>query len=307
MSAQEECSRPQRVRKWLLRLQDRICEGLVAQDGAARMREDEWQREGGGGGRTRIIDEGRIFERAGVNFSHIHGDTLPPAATAARPELAGCAFQALGVSVVVHPLNPHIPTSHCNVRYFEAEGAGAAEPVWWFGGGFDLTPFYPVEADIRSWHRAAADICSGYAPDAYSRFKAWCDRYFHLPHRGEARGVGGIFFDDLNEGGFEACERFARAVGSGYLEAYLSIVRLRRDRPWTQRERDFQLMRRGRYVEFNLVHDRGTLFGLQSGGRTESILMSLPPMARWVYDFTPLAGSPEEDLIENYLIPRDWL
>ncbi len=304
--AEGEFSQPAQVREWLLRLQDRISEALAAQDGAARMREDEWERDAGGGGRTRIFDEGRLIERAGVNFSHIHGDTLPSAATAARPELAGCAFEALGVSVVVHPLNPHVPTSHCNVRYFEAARAGA-EPLWWFGGGFDLTPYYPVEADVRDWHRKAAAICSEYAPDAYPRFKGWCDRYFHLPHRGEARGVGGIFFDDLNERGFDACDRFARSVGEAYLDAYLEIVRRRRDRPWTEHEREFQLMRRGRYIEFNLVHDRGTLFGLQSKGRTESILMSLPPLARWVYDYTAPAGSPEENLVKNFLIPRDWL
>ena len=278
----------------------------MSEDPAAELAKDDWERPAGGGGRTRVVADGDVIERGGVNFSHVHGEALPPAATAGRPGLAGRSFQALGVSVVVHPLNPYVPTSHCNVRYFEAEAEGEA-PVWWFGGGFDLTPYYGFESDVRDWHRSAATLCADFGDDVYPRFKQWCDRYFFLPHRDEARGVGGIFFDDLNEWGFERCDRFARGVGSGYLDAYLPIVRRRRATPWTEREREFQLMRRGRYVEFNLVCDRGTLFGLQSGGRTESILMSLPPLVRWRYDWKPAPGSPEAALTERFLRPGDWL
>ena len=278
----------------------------MSEDPAAELAKDDWERPAGGGGRTRVVADGDVIERGGVNFSHVHGEALPPAATAGRPGLAGRSFQALGVSVVVHPLNPYVPTSHCNVRYFEAEAEGEA-PVWWFGGGFDLTPYYGFESDVRDWHRSAATLCADFGDDVYPRFKQWCDRYFFLPHRDEARGVGGIFFDDLNEWEFERCDRFARGVGSGYLDAYLPIVRRRRATPWTEREREFQLMRRGRYVEFNLVHDRGTLFGLQSGGRTESILMSLPPLVRWRYDWKPAPGSPEAALTERFLRPGDWL
>ena len=278
----------------------------MSEDPAAELAKDDWERPAGGGGRTRVVADGDVIERGGVNFSHVHGEALPPAATAGRPGLAGRSFQALGVSVVVHPLNPYVPTSHCNVRYFEAEAEGEAT-VWWFGGGFDLTPYYGFESDVRDWHRSAATLCADFGDDVYPRFKQWCDRYFFLPHRDEARGVGGIFFDDLNEWGFERCDRFARGVGSGYLDAYLPIVRRRRATPWTEREREFQLMRRGRYVEFNLVCDRGTLFGLQSGGRTESILMSLPPLVRWRYDWKPAPGSPEAALTERFLRPGDWL
>ena len=294
------------VRSWLRALQDRILDAFLSEDPAAVLTEDRWERPGGGGGLTRVVADGEVIERGGVSFSHVHGDALPPAATAHRPELAGLAFHALGVSVVVHPLNPYVPTSHCNVRYFAAEAPGEA-PVWWFGGGFDLTPYYGFESDVRSWHRAAADLCGEFGGDVYRRFKEWCDRYFFLAHRDEARGVGGLFFDDLNEWEFERCERFAQRVGHGYLDAYLPIVRRRRGAPWTRREREFQLMRRGRYVEFNLVCDRGTLFGLQSGGRTESILMSLPPLVRWRYDWKPEPGSAEADLAERFLRPRDWL
>ena len=301
-----EVSRTQHVRTWLRELQDRILNAFVDEDPAAALTEDEWERPGGGGGRTRVIADGEVIERGGVNFSHVHGDALPPAASAHRPELAGRAFHALGVSVVVHPLNPYVPTSHCNVRYFVAEAPGEA-PVWWFGGGFDLTPYYGFEDDAREWHRAAAELCSEYGEGVYARFKDWCDRYFFIEHRSEARGVGGLFFDDLNEWDFELCDRFARRVGHGYLDAYLPIVRRRRTTPWTEREREFQLMRRGRYVEFNLVQDRGTLFGLQSGGRTESILMSLPPLVRWRYGWNPQPGSPEEALSWRFLRPRDWL
>ena len=295
-----------RVGAWLRELQDRILDAFLSEDPTAAVAEDVWERSGGGGGLTRVVTDGDVIERGGVNFSHVYGDTLPPAATAQRPELAGCAFCALGVSVVVHPLNPYVPTSHCNVRYFAAEVPGGV-PVWWFGGGFDLTPYYGFESDVRDWHRAAADLCEEFGDGVYQRLKEWCDRYFFLPHRNEARGVGGLFFDDLNEWGFERCEQFAKRIGHGYVDAYLPILRRRRGTPWTKREREFQLMRRGRYVEFNLVYDRGTLFGLQSGGRTESILMSLPPLVQWRYDWTPMPGSAEAGLVERFLRPRDWL
>ena len=297
--------RTDRVREWLRKLQDRILRAFLHEDPSAELTEDSWERAGGGGGLTRIVADGDVIERGGVNFSHVHGDALPPAATVRRPELAGRAFHALGVSVVVHPLNPHVPTSHCNVRYFTADTPGG-KPVWWFGGGFDLTPYYGSESDARDWHRAAAAVCEEFGEDVYPRFKEWCDKYFFLRHRNETRGVGGLFFDDLNQWGFERCERFAMRVGNAYVDAYLPIVRRRRRTPWTEREREFQLMRRGRYVEFNLVHDRGTLFGLQSGGRTESILMSLPPLVRWRYDWKPAPGSAEADLVERFLRPRDW-
>ena len=301
------------VRRYLLALQDTICDALKHEDGEADFREDAWTRdkkgdgEGGlgGGGRTRVLEQGAVFEQAGVNFSHVRGASLPPSATAARPELEGRSFEALGVSLVIHPRNPHVPTSHANVRFFVAEKADEA-PVWWFGGGYDLTPYYPVVEDIVHWHGIARDACAPFGEDVYPRYKAWCDRYFHLKHRAEARGVGGLFFDDVNEGGFERCFALMQAVGDSYLDAYLPIVRRRRDAPWTERERAFQLYRRGRYVEFNLVYDRGTLFGLQSGGRTESILMSLPPLVAWRYDWRPEPGSAEAFLYEC-LEPRDWL
>ena len=299
-------SRLEQVRAWLLELQDRISETFGAEDPAAALAEDTWERAGGGGGRTRVLAGGEVIERGGVNFSHVHGDALPPAATVHRPELAGRGFQALGVSVVVHPLNPYVPASHCNVRYFVAEAPGE-KPVWWFGGGFDLTPYYGFESDARDWHRTAAALCGEFGEDVYPRFKDWCDRYFFIEHRGEARGVGGLFFDDLDEWGFERCFRFVRGVGQGYLDAYLPIVRRRRATPWTEREREFQLVRRGRYVEFNLVYDRGTLFGLQSGGRAESILMSMPPLVRWRYDWKPAPDSPEAGLVERFLRPRNWI
>ncbi len=294
------------VKSYLVDLQDRICANLAEVDGREAFREDAWDRAGGGGGRTRVLREGGVFEQAGVNFSHVHGEALPPSATAARPELAGRGFEALGVSLVIHPRNPHVPTSHANVRFFLAEKAGA-EPVWWFGGGYDLTPYYPNRADILHWHRTARAACEPFGEDVYPRFKQWCDDYFFLRHRDEARGVGGLFFDDLNEWGFERSFEFMRAVGDSYLDAYLPIVARRRETPWGDPERAFQLYRRGRYVEFNLVYDRGTLFGLQSGGRTESILMSLPPLVSWRYDWRPEPGSPEAELTEYYLRPRDWL
>ncbi|MDR5900505.1 oxygen-dependent coproporphyrinogen oxidase [Halomonas icarae] len=294
------------VKTYLLDLQERLCSALAAVDGGAVFHEDAWQRPGGGGGRSRVIEKGRVFEKGGVNFSHVYGEQLPPSATAARPELTGRSFHAVGVSWVLHPENPHVPTSHGNVRFLIAEKSGEA-PVWWFGGGFDLTPFYPVHEDVVHWHRVARDACAPFGEGVYPRYKAWCDDYFHLKHRDETRGVGGLFFDDLNEWGFERSFAFQRAVGDAFLEAYLPIVKRRVDTPWSERERAFQLYRRGRYVEFNLVWDRGTLFGLQSGGRTESILMSMPPLASWEYDWHPEPGSAEECLYRDYLRPRDWL
>jgi coproporphyrinogen III oxidase len=267
--------------------------------------EDAWTRPGGGGGRTRVLRDGDVFEQAGVNFSLVHGDKLPPSATAHRPELAGGSFVATGVSLVLHPRNPYVPATHANVRYFEASKPGV-ESVWWFGGGFDLTPFYPFDEDVRHWHAVARDACAPYGDDVYPRYKKWCDEYFYLKHRSETRGVGGLFYDDLNEGGFDRCLAFTQAVGQGFLDAYRPIVERRKDLPYGEREREFQLYRRGRYVEFNLVYDRGTLFGLQSGGRTESILMSLPPRVRFEYAYQPEEGSPEARLAD-YLKPRDWV
>ncbi|MCP5305314.1 MAG: oxygen-dependent coproporphyrinogen oxidase [Chromatiaceae bacterium] len=293
------------VRGYLLDLQDRICEALADEDGAP-FREDAWQRPGGGGGRSRVLEGGQLFEKAGVNFSHVFGDGLPPSATAQRPELAGRRFQAMGVSLVIHPRNPHIPTSHANVRFFIAEKPDA-DPVWWFGGGFDLTPYYGRHEDARHWHATAKAACDPFGEDVYGRFKQWCDDYFFLKHRDEPRGIGGLFFDDLNEWGFERSFAFLRSVGDHYVPAYLPIVQRRRADPHGEREREFQLYRRGRYVEFNLVYDRGTIFGLQTGGRTESILMSLPPLVSWRYDWKPEPGSAEAELYDVFLKPRDWL
>jgi coproporphyrinogen III oxidase len=293
------------VHAFLRELQDRICAALEGADGGGRFQQEEWSRPEGGGGRTRVLKEGAVFEQAGVNFSDVAGATLPPSATAHRPELAGAPWRAAGVSLVIHPRNPYVPTSHANVRFFEARPEGR-EPVWWFGGGFDLTPFYPFDEDVLHWHRVARDLCAPFGPERYAEHKAWCDRYFFLKHRNEARGVGGLFYDDLQAGGFEQCFAYTRAVGQGYLDAYLPIVGRRKDMPYGEREREFQLYRRGRYVEFNLVWDRGTLFGLQSGGRTESILMSLPPRVRFEYGWQPEPGSAEARLYD-YLRPRDWL
>jgi len=293
------------VEAFLLGLQDRICAALEGADGGAPFVEDAWQRAEGGGGRTRVLKDGAIFEQAGVNFSRVQGERLPPSASAHRPELAGRAWTALGVSLVIHPRNPYVPTTHMNVRYFEARAAGA-DPAWWFGGGFDLTPYYPFDEDVVHWHRVARDLCAPFGADVYPRCKAWCDEYFYLRHRGETRGVGGLFFDDLSAGGFARAFAFQQAVGAGFLPAYLPIVEKRKDIPFSEREREFQLYRRGRYVEFNLVYDRGTLFGLQSGGRTESILMSLPPRVRFEYAYAPEPGSAEARLA-GYLRPRDWL
>jgi coproporphyrinogen III oxidase len=293
------------VERFLRALQDRLCAAIAAIDGKAAFAEDAWTRAAGGGGRTRVLKNGGVFEQAGVNFSRVDGATLPPSATAHRPQLAGGSFVATGVSLVLHPRNPYVPTTHLNVRYFEARKPGM-EPVWWFGGGFDLTPFYPFDEDVVHWHMVARDLCARYGEDVYPRYKRWCDEYFYLKHRDETRGVGGLFYDDLDEGGFERCFAFTRDVGQGFLDAYLPIVERRMAEPWGDRERKFQLYRRGRYVEFNLVYDRGTLFGLQSGGRTESILMSLPPRVRFEYGYTPEPGSDEAKLAA-YLQPRDWL
>jgi coproporphyrinogen III oxidase len=294
------------IEAYLLGLQDRICDALEQADGSGRFREDAWKREAGGGGRTRVLENGEVFEQAGINFSHVYGAGLPPSATARRPELAGRGFQALGVSLVIHPHNPYVPTSHANVRFFLAEKP-QTDPVWWFGGGYDLTPYYGFEEDVRHWHRTARDACAPFGGDVYPRFKQWCDDYFYIRHRKEPRGVGGLFFDDLNQWGFSRCFEFLRAVGDSYLPAYLPIVQGRQSQVYGERETDFQRYRRGRYVEFNLVYDRGTLFGLQSGGRTESILMSLPPRVAWRYDWQPAPGSPEARLYELFLKPRDWL
>jgi coproporphyrinogen III oxidase len=294
------------VREYLLSLQDSICNTLEEIDGQARFELDEWQREAGGGGRTRVLTGGKVFEQGGVNFSEVSGDNLPPSATASRPELAGRSFKAMGVSLVIHPHNPYVPTSHANVRFFIAEKAGE-DPIWWFGGGYDLTPYYGNEDDVIHWHQTAKASCDPFGDDVYPRFKHWCDEYFYLKHRDECRGVGGLFFDDLNEWGFETCFAFLQSVGNSYIEAYAPIVRKRMNEPYGERERDFQLYRRGRYVEFNLVYDRGTLFGLQSGGRTESILMSLPPLVKWRYNWQPEAGSAEARLYSDFLPPRNWL
>lgn len=292
------------VKQYLLQLQDQICTALEAEDGS-HFCEERWTHPNGGGGRTRVLEGGPLLEKAGVNFSHVFGDQLPPSSTAAHPELAGRSYQATGISLVIHPLNPYVPTTHANLRFFMAEKGGAA-PVWWFGGGFDLTPYYPFEEDVRQWHIAAQNICSPFGDQIYPRFKRWCDEYFFLPHRNETRGVGGLFFDDLNEWGFERCLEFIQQIGAQYLPAYLPIVQRRRNISYGEREVAFQRYRRGRYVEFNLIYDRGTLFGLQSGGRTESILMSLPPEVSWHYNWQPEPGSPEAELYERFLKPRDW-
>ena len=293
------------VRDYLLGLQRRIVAELEAIDGQP-FRTDAWQRPEGGGGITRVIEEGNVFERGAVLFSHVHGARLPASASAHRAELAGRSFEAMGVSLVLHPRNPYVPTVHLNVRFFVAPGGDGVDPVWWFGGGMDLTPYYPFEKDIVRFHNVCRQALAPFGEHWHPRFKKWCDDYFFLKHRNEARGVGGIFFDDLNEPGFERSFALTRSVGDAFVEAYAPIVVRHRDEPWGERERDFQAWRRGRYVEFNLVYDRGTLFGLQSGGRTESILCSMPPLARWRYDWHPEPGSPEARLHE-FLVPRDWV
>ncbi len=294
------------VKAYLLGLQEKICAALSEEDGKGRFKEDSWIREEGGGGRSRVMVDGAVIEKGGVNFSHVHGTQMPPSATQNRPELAGRSFEAMGVSLVIHPENPRVPTSHANVRFFIAEKEGE-DPVWWFGGGYDLTPYYGDEEDCRSWHQVAKQACDPFGEDIYPRFKTWCDDYFYLKHRQEPRGVGGLFFDDLNEEGFEKSFALMRAVGDSYIEAYRPIMAKQKHQPWGEREREFQLYRRGRYVEFNLVFDRGTLFGLQTGGRTESILMSLPPLVRWVYDYHPEPESEEAKLYTDFLRPREWV
>ncbi|GGD72093.1 oxygen-dependent coproporphyrinogen oxidase [Lacimicrobium alkaliphilum] len=294
------------VKQFLLGLQNSICQTLELVDGKGNFVEDNWQREEGGGGRTRVMAGGQVIEQGGVNFSHVYGDSLPPSATAARPELQGRSFQAMGVSLVIHPNNPYVPTSHANVRFFVAEKPGE-KPVWWFGGGFDLTPFYPYLEDVQHWHEVARDLCLPFGEEVYPKYKKWCDDYFYIKHRKETRGVGGLFFDDLNEWGFDTSFAYMQAVGNGFLDAYVPIVEARKSQAFGEQERQFQLYRRGRYVEFNLVYDRGTLFGLQTGGRTESILMSMPPLARWAYDYKPMPGSREDQLYQHFLKPRDWL
>jgi coproporphyrinogen III oxidase len=294
------------VETYLTSLQTQICSALEAIDGSATFASESWDRPEGGGGISRVLAEGDIIEKGGVNFSHVVGAGMPASATQHRPELAGRSFRAMGISLVIHPRNPHAPTSHANVRMFMAEKPGE-EPVWWMGGGFDLTPYYGYEEDAIHWHETAKAACDPFGGDVYPRFKKWCDDYFYLPHRQEPRGVGGLFYDDLNDWGFERTFAFMRSVGDGFLEAYLPILQRRKEMPWTEPERQWQLYRRGRYVEFNLVHDRGTLFGLQTNGRTEAILMSLPPLVRWEYGYNPVAGTPEATLMTDFLRPRDWL
>ena len=294
------------VRSYLQNLQHKITDSLQTADGAGAFISDEWSRESGGGGRTMVLGSGQVFEQAGVNFSEVSGDNLPVSATAHRPQLAGRTYQAMGVSLVVHPYNPHVPTSHANVRFFIAEKPGE-ESIWWFGGGFDLTPYYAYQEDCEHWHRTARKACKNFGTDVYHKYKKWCDDYFYIKHRQEARGIGGLFFDDLNQPDFDTAFAFMRSVGDHYLPAYLPIVEKRRDTKFGEAEKKFQLYRRGRYVEFNLVYDRGTLFGLQSGGRTESILMSLPPVVNWQYNFQPEVGSAEAELTDYYLQPREWV
>ncbi|MBE8595952.1 oxygen-dependent coproporphyrinogen oxidase [Xenorhabdus sp. BG5] len=294
------------VKDFFLSLQDHLCKQLEQIDGQSTFMEDCWQREDGGGGRSRVLTEGKVFEKAGVNFSHISGASMPASATAHRPELAGRSYQAMGVSLVVHPLNPYVPTSHANVRFFIAEKE-EEPPVWWFGGGFDLTPYYGFEEDAIHWHTVAKNLCQPFGDDIYPKYKKWCDDYFFIKHRNEPRGIGGLFYDDLNTPDFDTCFNFTQAVGNGFLSAYLPIVERRKNLTWSEHERQFQLYRRSRYVEFNLVWDRGTLFGLQSGGRTESILMSMPPLVRWEYGYTPEKNSPESELYTSFLIKKDWV
>jgi coproporphyrinogen III oxidase len=294
------------VKRYLLGLQESICQRLAATDGQGVFETDAWDRPEGGGGKSRVMNNGAVFEKGGVNFSHVMGETMPASATAHRPHLAGAPWQAMGVSLVMHPHNPFVPTSHANVRFFIATPENR-EPVYWFGGGYDLTPYYGFDEDCVHWHRTAKAACDPFGDGLYRRFKNWCDDYFYLKHRDEPRGVGGLFFDDHNTGDFQQDFALMQAVGDSFIEAYEPIVRARKDMAFGDRHRQFQLYRRGRYVEFNLVYDRGTLFGLQSGGRTESILMSLPPLVRWEYDYRPEPGSEEAQLTDHYLTGRDWL
>jgi coproporphyrinogen III oxidase len=297
----------QAVKEYLLNIQSRICAGLEQADGEARFFTDAWERETGGSGITRVIGNGAVLEKGGVNFSHVFGSSLPASATAGRPELAGSKFEAMGVSLVIHPRSPYVPTSHANIRFFIAEKPGM-EPVWWFGGGYDLTPYYGFDEDCVHWHQTAQKACEPFGPEVYRNHKKWCDEYFFLKHRKEPRGIGGLFFDDLNQWGFDKCFAYLQAVGNSYQDAYVPIIQRRKDQPWGEREKWFQQYRRGRYVEFNLVIDRGTIFGLQSGvGRIESILMSLPPEVRWEYNWQPEAGTEEARLYTHYLADRDWV
>ncbi len=302
-----DASSADEVRHFLLDLQNRICAALEAEDGQGRFHEDAWERETGGSGITRVLSNGAVIEKGGVNFSHVYGDALPPSASASRPELAGRSFQAMGVSLVIHPDNPFVPTSHANFRFFIAEKPGEA-PVWWFGGGYDLTPYYGNESDCIHWHRTAQQACQPYGEQIYPAFKKACDDYFYLKHRKEPRGVGGLFFDDFNETGFARSFSMVRAIADSYVPAYCPIVARRKNTPFEAAHKQFQRYRRGRYVEFNLVYDRGTLFGLQSGlGRIESILMSLPPEVNWVYDWQPDPGTEEARLYTDFLTSRDWV
>ncbi len=297
----------EQIKHYLLELQADICAQLEVVDGRASFIKDKWEKPNGkGDGLTRVLTNGAVFEQAGVNYSIVHGDDMPASATALRPELAGCNFTALGVSLVIHPLNPYAPTSHANVRFFIAEKDGA-EPIWWFGGGFDLTPYYGFDEDCIAWHQSAKNACIPFGKGTHTKYKKWCDDYFYMKHRDEQRGIGGLFFDDLNTGSFEDCFAFMQSVGNSYITAYRPIIEKRKDTPYTDHQRQFQLYRRGRYVEFNLVYDRGTLFGLQTGGRTESILMSLPPLVRWEYQYEPETGSPEAKLYDYYLKPQEWV
>jgi coproporphyrinogen III oxidase len=302
----DEASRPDAVREFLADLQDRICSSLETQDGSGRFAEDRLEGPGGALSRPRVLEEGAVFEKAAVHFTHARGAALPPAATDRRPELAGAPFEAVSVSLIVHPRNPYVPTSHANFRFFQANPADG-RPVWWFGGGFDLTPYYGFEDDCVHWHQVARECCAPLGAGAYARLKRECDEYFFLPHRQEARGIGGLFFDDLAEGGFQKTFEFVRRAGDGYLAAYLPIVEIRKETPYGEREREFQLLRRGRYVEFNLLYDRGTKYGIQSGRRIENVLASMPPLVQWRYAWHPEAGSPEAELTERFLKPRDWL
>jgi coproporphyrinogen III oxidase len=297
----------EQVEKYLLNLQNDICEEFGGLDAKSSFDKDVWERKDGrGSGITRVITNGSLFEKGGVNFSIISGDNMPKSATELRPELAGRKYTALGISLVLHPDNPFIPTTHANVRFFIAENE-EEEPLWWFGGGFDLTPYYGFEEDAIHWHKIASKACEPFGEKVYEKYKKWCDDYFYLSHRDEQRGIGGLFFDDLNEGGFDSCFEFMKSIGNHFIEAYKPIVLKRQETPYTEKQKDFQLFRRGRYVEFNLVQDRGTLFGLQSGGRTESILMSLPPKVKWIYQFNISPNSEEEKLTNYYLKPRDWI
>tara|TARA_Y100001954_G_scaffold213108_1_gene241421 strand:+ start:9506 stop:10450 length:945 start_codon:yes stop_codon:yes gene_type:complete len=293
------------IEEALHQIQESICAMVVQADPEGYFKEDRWERPGAGGGRTRIFEHGKVFEKGGVNFSRVSGNRLPPSATAKNKMLEGRSYEAMGVSVVLHPTNPFIPTSHFNVRFFVAMAEDEA-PIWWFGGGFDLTPYYPFEEDCVLWHKKAKEACDTLDESLYEQYKAWCDRYFYLQHRGETRGVGGLFFDDLRDYDVQECFAFIQEVARAYEHAYAQIVSKRVETPYEKQHRDFQSYRRGRYVEFNLVYDRGTLFGLQSGGRTESILMSMPPVAHWAYRYEPTQGSPESRLAE-FLVPRDWL